>query len=304
MLFERDFRLFVDDRPDVGVRARRVADSQLHHRAGEHLEHARRRFLLHQEDAQRRAALARAVEGRRQQVGHHLLGQRGGVHHHRVQAPGLRDERNDGTVARSERPVDGERGLERSGEGDACHAGIAHERGADGVSGSGDDAQHVVRHARFVEERRGARRHEGCLFRRFCHHRVSRGERRAHLAREDRERKVPRADTREDAAAGQLEPVRFARRSGQLQRSGEIPRAPAPRNSAESRPFPALRRRRRAGTCRLRAREAKSARLRHLRPRRPPVRVPRRARPPGVSSHPRQAAAAAATAPRTSPADA
>ena len=78
------------------------------------------------------------------------------------------------------------------------------------------------RHARFVQERRGARGHEGCLFRRFCHHRVSRRERRAHLAREDRERKVPRADAREHAAAGQLEPVRFARRSGQLQRSGEI----------------------------------------------------------------------------------
>ena len=92
------------------------------------------------------------------------------------------------------------RHLGRAGEGDAGDARIGGERGAD-LAVARHEMQRLDRHAGGVQDAHGLRRDQRRLLGRLGDHGIAGGERGAHLAEEDRERKIPRADADEHAAA-------------------------------------------------------------------------------------------------------
>ncbi len=75
--------------------------------------------------------------------------------------------------------------------------------------------QRILRHAGRMEQPHSVRRDARRLLGRLGDHGVARHERRRHLAEEDRQREIPGADTDEDAAALQLQPVLLARGAGE-----------------------------------------------------------------------------------------
>ena len=185
-----------DDRPDVGRQAIGVADRQFGHRALEHGQHAVGDVVLHAQHAQRRAALPPGVEGRQQDVADHLLRQRRRVDDHDVLAAGLGDQRNRlavGVQPPGEPAADQPGDFGRPGEQDAGRARVGDQRCADG-SVAGQQLQRAGRHAAVVQQRDGRRGDERRFLGRFGDDDVAGCERRCHLAGEDRQRKVPRAD--------------------------------------------------------------------------------------------------------------
>ena len=111
--------------------------------------------------------------------------------------------------------------------------GVGDESGADRAV-AGHEMERGRRHAGLMQERHRAGGNERRLFRRLRHDRIAGGERAAHLAEKDRQRKIPRADADEHAASAIAQHVAFAGRSG----SGCAlkPCAPAPRSSGNNRP--------------------------------------------------------------------
>ncbi len=129
-----------------------------------------------------------------------------------------------GGVLGRQRAVDRARHVGRAGEGDTGDAGIGDERGAD-LAVARHQLQHARRHARLVQNAHRLGRDQRRLLGRLRHHGVAGDERGAHLAEKDRERKIPRADADEDAAAAIAQLVRFAGRAGQRlrrQRDGAL----------------------------------------------------------------------------------
>ncbi len=190
-------RLGVDHRADVGGQAVRIAHRQLGHAALEHGEHAVGHIVLQAQHAQRRAALPRRIESRRQHIRHHLLGQRRRVDDHRVLAAGLgnqRDGRAVGVEAAGQRALQDARHLGRAGEHHALGARIPDQRRADGLASARQQLHRAGRHAGLAQDAHRLRGDQRGLLGGLGQHRVAGGQRRAHLAGEDRQREVPRAD--------------------------------------------------------------------------------------------------------------
>ena len=212
----------VDHRADVRGQESRVADAELVHGAGDHVDHAAGDVLLQKQDAQGRAALAGTLEGRGEHVASHLLGQGAGIDDHGVLAAGLGDQGRDRAVAGGERPVDHLRRLGGAGYRDAGDARVARERTADGAAPARQQMQGLVGHPGLVHQAHGTRGDEGRRLGRLGEDGVAGGQRRRHLAGEDRQREVPRADAQEDAAPAQYELVALARGAVHGQRRGEV----------------------------------------------------------------------------------
>ncbi len=87
---------------------------------------------------------------------------------------------------------------------------------------TGEKLQHFPGDARLVHQCHGFMGDEWCLLRRFCHHRVARGKCRRHLAGEDGEGEIPRADAHEYAASVQRQFVALAGGARQACRCREI----------------------------------------------------------------------------------
>jgi hypothetical protein len=104
------------------------------------------------------------------------------------------------------------RNLGRAGEDDAGDIGMRRESRTDGAV-AGDQMQRGSRDARFVQQTNRFRRNQRRLLGRFCHHGIAGHQRRRHLAGKDRQRKIPRRDCDEYAAAAQLEFIALAGRS-------------------------------------------------------------------------------------------
>ena len=170
---------------------------QLAHRALEHGQQAIGHVVLHAQHAQGRAALPGAVVRRGEHVGHHLLGQGRGVDEHRVLAARL-GHKSDGPFARiqalRERALQQARHFGGAGEEHPLHPGVGHERGAHRLSRAGQQVQRLARHARFVQQPHRLRGHERRLLGGLGEHGVARGQCGGHLADEDGQREVPRAD--------------------------------------------------------------------------------------------------------------
>ena len=210
---ERRLGLGVDHRADLGRDLARIADVQFARRADQHGEHAVGDVVLQAEQPQRRAALAGGAERRRDDVVDDLFGQRGGIDDHGVDAAGLGDQRHDRAVLCGERAIDGAADLGRTGERDAGDARIGHEARADRAV-AGNEMQRGRRHAGVVQQPDRERGDQRRLLGRLRDHGIAGGERGDHLAEEDRERKIPRADADEDAAAAIAQFVALAGRAG------------------------------------------------------------------------------------------
>ena len=210
--FELALGLGVDHRADMGRRLARVADFQFAHGADQHVEHRLGHLLLQAKKPQRRAALAGGAERGRDHVVDHLLGQRRGIDDHGVDAAGLGDQRYDRSALLRQRAVDRLADLGRAGEGDTGDVAIGDEEGAD-LAVAGNEMKRARRHAGVVQERDGARGDERRLLGRLGDDRVAGGERAGHLAEEDRQRKIPRADADEDAATAIAQQIAFAGRA-------------------------------------------------------------------------------------------
>ena len=187
-------RLVVDDGADIRCDLPGVADGERFKRALQHRQRLCLHILLHVEHAQRRTALAGALEGGGQDVAHRLLGQRGGIHHHGVQPPGLGDQHGVGRGGLGQLLLDQLRHLGRAGEADPGDARIGRQRRADVRSVTGQELQHVLRHAGLVQHLDGATGDQRRLLGRLGDHRIAGDERCRDLAGEDGERKVPRRD--------------------------------------------------------------------------------------------------------------
>ena len=117
----------------------------------------------------------------------------------------------------------------------------------------GRSCSDVGGHAGRVQQLHGGAADQRRLLGRLGDHRVAGGERRADLAGEDRERKIPRADAGENAARRAAQAIALAGRAGQ-QRSRPNCAAPAARSSAGNPPPRAPRRRVGQASCPPRAR--------------------------------------------------
>ena len=89
----------------------------------------------------------------------------------------------------------------------------ADEEGAHSAV-AGHEMQRGLRHAGFVQKCDRARGDQRCLLRGLGDDGIAGGERRAHLAEKDRERKIPRADANKDAAPAVAQYIAFAGRPG------------------------------------------------------------------------------------------
>ena len=132
-----------------------------------------------------------------------------------------------GRILRRQRAVDGAGDLGRAGEGNAGDTAVGDERRADLAV-----ARHEMR-ARSAERRPRAgaappRRRSAASARPASRPRHCRRPARRHLAQEDRQRKIPRADADEHAAAAIAQLVAFAGRPRQRlrrKRRGALRRA-------------------------------------------------------------------------------
>ncbi|MDW8467641.1 MAG: hypothetical protein RML56_00205 [Burkholderiales bacterium] len=141
----------------------------------------------------------------------------------RVLAAGFGDQGRDRPVARGKRPVDRARRLGRASEDDAGDARIGDERAAHRRPVTGQELKHGFRYAGLVQKAHCAVGDERRLLGGFGDHRVAGHEGGAHLSGEDRERKIPRTDRGEHAAAAKIQFVRFAGRAGKRLRGAEEP---------------------------------------------------------------------------------
>ena len=256
---ERVARVRVDDRADVGRGIGRIADHELVHRA---VQTARSRAARCPPARTARAAPSsagpRCRTPRLQRIDDDLLGERRAVDDHRVLSAGLGDQRNDrragGERAWRSRPAT----VGRSGERDARDARIGDERGADDLAGrpAATRAHQPGRRPR-CRQPHGARGDERRLLGGLGGDRVAGGERGGDLAGEDRERKVPRGDAREHAAAVQRQRVRLAGGRGKRDRRVESAARLRRVVAAEVDGFAHFGERRRRASCRLRARAAR-----------------------------------------------
>ena len=82
--------------------------------------------------------------------------------------------------------------------------------------------QHIAGHAGAMQDIHRARGDQRRLLRRLGDDRVARSQCRTHLAAEDRQWEIPRADAGKDAAAHELKLIALAGRAGKAQRLGEI----------------------------------------------------------------------------------
>ena len=208
----------VDDRADIGGQLRRVARDQLLRGAADHPDHMVGDLGVHTQQAQRRTTLA----GTAKCALHHriadLLGQGGAVHQHGIDAAGLGDQRHDSAVLGRQRAVDdsGHRG--RAGKHHTGYAGRRHQRRAHRVARAMQQLQNIRRHTGRVQQFDGLQRHRRGLLGRLGQHAVAGRQRRRDLADEDRQRKVPRADTHPRTARGQAQFVRLTSRPRHDQR--------------------------------------------------------------------------------------
>ena len=132
----------------------------------------------------------------------------------------------DRAVAAGERAVDDPCRVRGTGEGDARDARIGHRGRADDGAVAGQEMQHLRRNARLQHQADRVRGHQRGLLGRLRQHGIAGGQCRSDLAREDRQREIPRADAGEHAAAVQAELVAFAGRTRQALRTGEHPSGP------------------------------------------------------------------------------
>jgi hypothetical protein len=207
--------LAVDHRADVGGQFGRVAHHQFPGRPLDHFDHRVRNAFVQAQQAQRRTALAGGAESALHHGIRHLLGQRGAVHHHGVDAAGLGDQRHDGAVFRGQRAVDDAGHLGGAGEHHAGDARQGNQRRAHGLARAVHELHRIHRHTGCVQQLDGLPGHAGRLLGGLGQHGVARGQRGRHLAHEDGQRKVPRADADPDAARGQAQFVALAGRTGQ-----------------------------------------------------------------------------------------
>ena len=114
------------------------------------------------------------------------------------------------SLAASVRLIDA-RDLGRAGEDDAGDVGMRDQRRADPAVAL-HQMQRGRRHAGLMQQPHGLARDQRRLFGGFCHHGVAGHQRRRDLAQKDRQRKIPRRDRDEDAAAAQAEHVALAGR--------------------------------------------------------------------------------------------
>ena len=217
LLHARDMRiqpllgLGIDHRPDMGGGIGRIADLQFARGARDHLDHAVGDVVLHEQQPQRRAALAGRTKRRGHDVVGDLFGQRGGIDDHGIDAAGFRDQRHDRAVLGGQRAVDRSRDLGRAGEDDAGDIGMRHQRRADAAVAL-HQMQRGSGHAGLMQQPHGLARDQRRLFGRFCDHGIAGHQRRRDLAQKDRQRKIPRRDRDEDAAAAQGEHIALAGR--------------------------------------------------------------------------------------------
>ncbi len=151
-----------------------------------------------------------------------MLRQRRGVGDEGVLAAGLGDQHADGGIARRKRAVDRAGGFGGTGEGHAGHARILREGRTDGGTVTGQELQHAVRNAGFVQQLHRRVADQVGLFGRLGDHAVAGGQGGADLAEENRQREVPRADADEHTAAVKLQLVGFAGRAGQALGGAEL----------------------------------------------------------------------------------
>ena len=131
----------------------------------------------------------------------HLLGQRGGVDDHGVDAAGLGDERNDRTVlAASVRLIDA-RDFGRAGEGDAGDAWIGRPARAPILPSPGTRCSALAGTPASCSSAPPRAAISGVCSAGLATTALPAASARRDLAGEDRQRKVPRADADEDAAA-------------------------------------------------------------------------------------------------------
>ena len=248
-------RLGVDHRADVGGQ---LAGSPTRSSASaprEHLDHGVGDALVHAQQAQRRAALAGRAERALHDGIDHLLGQRGAVDDHRVDAAGLGDQRHDRAVLRGQAAVDRlATAVEPVKHTPAVRASAtsAAPTVSPGPCSSASASRGTPASCSSATKRAAT---AGVCSAGLAATRVAGDERRHHLAGEDREREVPRADADEHAAAVQAQLVAFA---------GRARAAPAARgafglrrrSSGRSRPPRAPRPRSRPASCGLRDEQA------------------------------------------------
>ena len=190
----------VDDRADIGVRARRIAHPQFRDRALEHLDQRLFDVLLHQKQAQRRTALSRRLEGGCKDVARRLFQQCGRIDNHRVQAAGFGQKHGVRIAVAGHVAVNAGGSFGGTGEDHAADAGIASQDRADHGAITLHQNQCISRNARFMHQRYGTSGDEWGLFGRFGHDRIACGQRPGHLAGENCERKIPRRDGDDGAA--------------------------------------------------------------------------------------------------------
>ena len=141
-----------------------------------------------------------------------LFGQRGGVDDHRVDAAGLGDQRHDRPRFGGERAVDLAADFSRTGEDNTRHAGMSDQARTD-CTVPGDKMERRRRQARLMQKRNCQRRNKGRLLGGLGYDRIAGNERSGDLSKENRERKIPRADADVDTAAAIAQDVAFAGRS-------------------------------------------------------------------------------------------
>ena len=212
--FQRCARVLVDHRTDVGCRIERIADQPASR--PRRAACAARGRRCHPAG---KAAAAPSSAGRPNRTRWSSTSvttcsaQRRTVHDHRVDATGLRDERNDRPGPRGEGPRDRLRGVRAAGEGDAGDTRIAHQHLADRCV-SGQQGESCPRHAGFQQQRNRACGNQRRLLRRLCGHRVAGSERGGDLAGEYRERKIPWCNRSEYATTTERPGVAFPGRAG------------------------------------------------------------------------------------------
>ena len=190
-------RFGVDHGADVGGQGARVGHAGFGHGALEHGDGAVGHVVLQAQHAQGRAALPGGIEGRGHHVLHHLFGQGRAVDDHGVLPAGFGDQRHGltaGVQAPGQLALQQARHFGGAGEHHAAHARIAHQRRAHAGTVAGQQLQRGARHARVQQRAHGGVGDQRGLLGRLGQHHVARGQRGGHLAGEDGQRKVPRAD--------------------------------------------------------------------------------------------------------------
>jgi hypothetical protein len=125
-------------------------------------------------------------------VAHCLFRQGGRIDDHGVHAARLGNERGDRAVARGQCAVDDRGRLVGAGEGNTAQGGMRQQHLADARAVTGQELQYAARNTRLMQQLHGLEGDERRLLGGLGHHRVSGGKGRGHLAREDRQRKIPR----------------------------------------------------------------------------------------------------------------